>query len=234
MTKENEINEFIRSVDDMLASKYIMVDRKISDILLSIAKSKSVYNVIAECMINFDFVEEWNRATQGTSLKLPNTASKRVSFIFCLLNNIDDGNLEITYILDKYFSANPKQSPYENFCLEVILEFKRLMLEFLGYSHEKDITAPIETADETKFKTLEALLLDLLKEVKTCSKLKKCSMEKENIIAVISTYIYAVSERQQNYFYAFLLTLKAELGKDKRFANKLVKIEELSNSLIRG
>ena len=92
--KNINIDKFIASINDMLASKYILIDRKISDILLAIAETHEVYNLIAECMVNFDFKTEWKLATSTNVMKLPSTNEKRISFIFCLLNNIDDKNLD--------------------------------------------------------------------------------------------------------------------------------------------
>ena len=65
------INNFLLSIQNMLESKYILIDRRISDILLTIAETDTIYNLIAECMINFDFGMEWKRATEGQFLKLP-------------------------------------------------------------------------------------------------------------------------------------------------------------------
>ena len=130
--REINIDNFLVSIENMLQSKYILIDRRISDILLSIADTKDVYNLIAECMINFDFKQEWKNATKTNVMKLPATDEKRISFIFCLLNNIDDKNLDATNVLERWFSYNPNYSPYETFCGCVILEFKKLVMKKLG------------------------------------------------------------------------------------------------------
>jgi hypothetical protein len=122
------VDRFVASINDMLASKYILIDRKISDILLAIADTRDVYNVIAQCMVNFDFKSEWKLATSTNVMKLPNTNEKRISFIFCLLNNIDDKNLDATTVLERYFSYDSTVSPYDLFCKNIIVEFKNLVL----------------------------------------------------------------------------------------------------------
>ena len=130
----NEVNieKFVTSIDDMLCSKYILVDRKISDVLLSIAETRDVYNLIAKCMVNFDFREEWKKATSSKILKLPETDAKRISFIFCMLNNFDDKNLDVTNILERFFSYDSTCSAYDLFLKNIIAEFKRLVVGSLN------------------------------------------------------------------------------------------------------
>ena len=118
--KMEEIQGFLVSVKNMLEYKYILIDRRVADILRSIAETNVVYNLIAECMINFDFAYEWKRATEGSYLKLPESDPKRISFIFCLLNNIDDINIDVTVVLESFFSYDIAYSPYELFCKYVI------------------------------------------------------------------------------------------------------------------
>ena len=88
------IDEFLNAVSSTLESKYILIDRKISDILYSIANTRDVYNVIAKCMINFDFIQAWGGAVKSNFIKLPDNEDDRIAFIFCFLSNIDDKNLE--------------------------------------------------------------------------------------------------------------------------------------------
>ena len=114
-----------------MESKYILIDKKVSDVLRAIADTNLVYNLIAECMINFDFAFEWKRATEGSFLKLPDADSKRISFIFCLLNNIDDKNIDVTAVLERFFSYDLAYSSYDLFCKNVIAEFRRLILKHL-------------------------------------------------------------------------------------------------------
>ena len=78
------IDDFLNAISSTLESKYIYIDRKISDILISIAKTPDVYNVIAKCMINYDFKEAWKKAVKSNFIKLPLNEEDRIAFIFCL------------------------------------------------------------------------------------------------------------------------------------------------------
>lgn len=241
MANENKLNieEFLYSIDKMLESKYILIDRRISDILLAIADTREVYNLIAECMINFDFSYEWKISTQGPYLRFPDSDSKRISYIFCLLNNIDDRNLDITKILEKYFSYDRAHTPYELFCKHVIVEFRRLILEGLkvknrDYYLDESVKYSNEVMPKmvSDYDILQSKIRNVITGLKMTKKLKKCFMQKADIIAVLSTFEQVVIKKQNEYFYAFLVTIKAVLGENREYRKELTEICDIVEKLI--
>lgn len=233
--KNVNIDEFLIAVNNLLSSKYILVDRKISDVLLSIADTAPVYNLIAECMVNFDFRYEWEMATKGDFIKFPETNAKKISFIFCLLNNIDDGNLDITKLLERFFSKDQSISPYDMFCRDVIVQFRDLVMQELGVefvSTNDEQNDQLQAVPTNDYEVLTSLLKDFAAMVNADKKLKKCFMSKQDIVAVISTFEQAVSEGKIGYYYAFMVTLKANFEKNKLYKSKLDRILELANNLI--
>lgn len=240
--KLEEIQEFLLSIKNMLESKYILIDRRVADILRSIADTSAVYNLIAECMINFDFAFEWKKATEGAYLKLPEKDSKKVAFIFCMLNNIDDRNIDITLILERYFSYDLAYSPYELFCRFIIVEFRRLILKLLGIeiSHnktQKKFQAPEvdQIIEEKELDDNEKLLLvlrDFVKFLGQQKKLKNCYMPKYDLIAVASTFEQVVRNKQVEYFYAFLVTLNSASPKNREARLMLADINKYASVLI--
>ena len=159
------IEDFLNAVSSTLESKYIFIDRKISDILISIAKSPDVYNVIAKAMINYDFKEAWKKAVKSNFIKLPESDDDRIAFIFCLLSNIDDKNLDITMVLDKYFSYDSEIKPFELFCKNVIVEFKILILKKLNVESEPEVIFTEKPKQIDEFLLLDKLLKDFLQFV---------------------------------------------------------------------
>lgn len=234
------IDKFIASINDMLASKYILIDRKISEILLSIADTHEVYNLIAECMVNFDFKQEWKLATATNVMKLPAVAEKRISFIFCLLNNIDDKNLDATAVLERYFSYDSTVSPYDLFCKNIIVEFKNLVLLKLNLKKEIEISAEekalnnqdITEADE--FAVLAKLLDDFVGYVTAQKKMKHCFMQKNDLIAVVSTFKQVVQNAQVEYFYSYQVTINTAIDKNKVLKAKFADANKIIDLIIRG
>lgn len=245
MTNEKklaEIQEFLLSIKNMLESKYILIDRRVSDILRAIADTNAVYNLIAECMINFDFAYEWRKATAGSFLKLPDSEAKKVAFIFCLLNNIDDRKIDVTQVLEKYYSYDLAYSPYDMFCKFVIVEFRRIILKFLNIEIPKprptvEFTAPEIESNEQKpeiddFEKLDIVLRDFVKFLGEQKKLKNSFMPKYDLIAVASTFEQVVRNKQVEYFYAFLVTLNSAAPKNKEVRAMLAEINKLASLLI--
>ena len=90
MYTQTEIQSFIDACDAMARSKFILVDKRIGDILKSIATTKPVYNAIAEAMINFNWSATWKIATNTAGrFVVPEESNKLIAFVFCLLKNID-------------------------------------------------------------------------------------------------------------------------------------------------
>ncbi len=237
------IDKFLISINSMLESKYILIDRKIADILLAIADCHDVYNLIAECMVNFDFKEEWRNATTTNVMKLPKTDEKRISFIFCFLNNLDDKNLDATHVLEKYFSYDGNVSPYEQFCKTIIVEFCNLVVKKLGLSAEDTAEYPMVAANESVFEesepvdefvALSKLLDDFVKFLAGQKKIKHCFLEKNNLIAVISTFKQVVENRQVEYFYSYSVTINSAIEKNKLLKTKFANANKVIDLIIRG
>ena len=239
--KDINIDNFLISISNMLQSKYILIDRRISDILLSIADTKDVYNLIAECMINFDFKQEWKNATKTNIMKLPQTDEKRISFIFCFLNNIDDKNLDITNILERYFSYDANYSPYELFCGNIIVEFRRLVMKKLGVEESSNLMQTNVEANEQSFDVnvdefvvLAKNLKDFVDFVVNQKKLKRCMFAKNDLIAVVSTFVQVVENKQIEYFYSYQVTINSAIEKDKILKSKFSEANKLIDIILRG
>lgn len=236
------IDKFLISVNNMIESKYILIDRRISDILLSIADTHEVYNLVAECMVNFDFKQEWKKATTTNVMKLPQGDEKRISFIFCLLNNIDDKNLDATNVLEKYFSYDSKISPYELFCRNVIAELGRLVVKKLNIdSNNSEVIENVEFAKAIEiaavtdeFSVLVKLLDDFCAFLVSQKKIKHCYMQKNDLVAIVSTFKQVVENRQIEYFYSYLVMVNSAIEKNKLLKSKFSDANKLIEIMIRG
>lgn len=244
MAEEESIERFVYATNNLIESKYILIDRNISVLLHSAVDSEEIYNLIASCMINFDFVEEWKKATQGNQIQFPSDDTSRLAFIFCMLNNIDDRKLDITKVLDHYFSYDSNVQPYELFCKTVIVDFKNLVLSGLKLISEG--VSPIAKAEEKKKEEVQdeklqekknamlSLVYKLKDEVRSYKKIRRCEISKNDVIAVISTLEFAIKSDDLEYFYALVLALKALLCHVRSLNLIVLNIEEISNKLIRS
>ena len=235
MAKSNEtmeIDNFLNAISSMLESKYILIDRKISDILYSIANTESVYNVIAKSMINFDFKRQWGIAVNSAFIKLPEDEDDRIAFIFCFLNNIDDKNLDITMVLSKYFSYDANVKPYELFCKNIIVEFKMLILKKLGLVYEKEVAFEGEPELYDEYEMLSNMLRDFAQCMLVKKKVKLLGVKKDNLIAVVSTFEQVAKERKIEYFYSFLVMINSAISKNKEMKEKFKTIANLASDIM--
>lgn len=242
MTKENvpqeSYDEFLYAVQNLVSSKYLLIDRRISELLRSIAGNDSIYNLIAECMVNFDFIEEWRNAVKTGNMVLPEDSAKRISFIFCMLNNIDDKNLDLTKVLEHYFS-NSNITPYELFCRSIVLEFKNLIMAKLGFntapvaqaqSEEPEVSAPPENV----FDRLLQNLSNIRQYVETLKKQKLLLVPRQDLLDVIATFEYAVKKQDIEYFYALTLMVRDATIKIRELKGVVSDTLQIVNSLIEG
>lgn len=230
--KDVSIDDFLNAVSSTLESKYILIDRKISDILYSIARTQDVYNVIAKCMINFDFIEAWKIAVKSNFIKLPENEDDRIAFIFCFLSNIDDKNLDITMVLDKYFSYDSSVKPFDLFCQNIIVEFKMLILNKLNLKSEPEVVFTEKPRQLDEFELLAELLRDFLQAVLVQKKIKHLAIKKEEFVTIIQTFEQAVKEKNSTYFNSFVIIIKTSISKNKELKAKFVQIENLVGDIV--
>lgn len=132
MTDNIKLDNFLTSIQNLLDSRSVFAYGYISELLHSIADSSDIYNLIAEYMINFDFISEWQNAVSDNSLTIPEQPQKKIAFIFSMLNNIDDRNLDLDKILDHYYSSDVSKTSFELFKEDVIVPFRDLILDAFG------------------------------------------------------------------------------------------------------
>lgn len=226
------IDDFLNAISSTLESKYIYIDRKISDILISIAKTPDVYNVIAKCMINYDFKEAWKKAVKSNFIKLPLNEEDRIAFIFCLLSNIDDKNLDITMVLDRYFSYDSEIKPFELFCKNVIVEFKILILKKLNIETEPEAIFKEKPIQMDEFLLLDKLLNDFLQIVIVQKKIKHLYIKKDELVEMVQTFSQAVKEKNVSYFNTFAKMINSSISKNKDLKAKFLQIVNLVNDIV--
>ena len=118
--------EFESACRELVNTKYILADKKISALLKIIAKNKNLYALIANCALGFDFKAEFAAAkTQGAKgLMLPQERKKLIAFVFCLLLSFDTNQTDLKKFLNTfYFSPLGPSTEFETFSHQAIIPF---------------------------------------------------------------------------------------------------------------
>lgn len=225
-----DIQPFIDACDTMARSKFILVDKRIGDILKSIATTKPVYNAIAEAMINFNWVATWKTATSKVGeLIVPEESSKLIAFVFCLLKNIDANKVNINDVLIKYCSNDEdKRSSYVVFCEKTIIPFKQHVIDKLcgAKPREEEKESPKLSIDIEVNNRLEFLV----KDVKAyCVGLKKIkgALNKTEYLEIVEMFLYAIKKHDWAYYVIFAQLLDKFSDKDRELKNRISGILEV-------
>ena len=138
MYENEKFDNFYEAINNLMNSKLVFANSYISELLHSIADNDDIYNLIARCMINFDFIEQWQISVSSGRLVLPEEDMKKIAFIFCMLNNIDDKNLDLNRILEHYYTYLVDIHPFEICKREIVEVFRDLIFKELNITIQNE------------------------------------------------------------------------------------------------
>ena len=123
------ISAFMSSCDDLINGKFIFASNKVTNILKAINESPELYEVIAECLKEFNYEKEIGRAkvklpTKRGSFKMPEERTTIIPLVFCMLVEIQENKIDLKQLLADYFDSDDEKSQFENFAQQVIIPFK--------------------------------------------------------------------------------------------------------------
>ncbi len=191
------LDNFSKTIDDFVNSKFLLIESKLSKFLSSIAKNKLLYSLIEHCLQDFDFEEEFKKATKDDTLVLPNRAERLIAFVFCLLVEADNKKLDFYKFLQLYFNSKDAQTSFNSFNEQVIIPFKNCV--FVLCSDEAK-----EKTEEVKEPTLDELFAPYAQSlVNTAALYKKC----ENVKPIVYAMTESLKQENSELFGALKLAL---------------------------
>ena len=148
------ISAFMSSCDDLINGKFIFAGNKVANILKAINESPELYEVISECLKNFNYEKEFGRAkiklpTKRGSFKMPEENTAIIPLVFCMLVEIQEGKIDFKQFLADYFETDDDNSQFENFANQVIVPFKNA-IAFLFDIEGDNKFKPVEDAPEKR------------------------------------------------------------------------------------
>lgn len=184
--QKTELVAFLDACNDFTAGKFILADSKSARILATIAKSNVLNTLITECLTNFSFEREFEKAKQGskvkgTFFKLPDEPMKMIALSVSLIKEIVGQKLNFPAFLKELFPAQEDMSSFEIFCQEVIEPFKTQVANILdmeiwdGTPQEKRSepeTTPPDTDGSEDFDFFERMII-ILKQMHDTVKMDK-------------------------------------------------------------
>lgn len=209
------ISAFMSSCDDLINGKFIFATNKVSNILKSINESPELYEVISECLKEFNYEKEFGRAknklpTKKGNFKLPESYTSLIPLVFCMLVEIQDGKIDFKQFLADYFDNDEEKTQYECFAEEVIVPFKNAIAYLFDiegknkFAEQKEEQKAEPKKEEVK-KTYvtgdkETTFLEAIKEtatdiVETCNVIKIKDELNEDISYLVSQLNKAIESK---------------------------------------
>lgn len=149
----NRIDEFAAQCDAFTNSQYIQAADRIADILMTVAKSRLLYQLFADILKDFDYKATVKECRQehpsGVSvIVLPEDERKTAAFMFCLLFDIDSQNINLRDFLLSFFQMGDNNlfNAYSNFINYAVPRFKNAVLEIYAAHYPKETPKPAKKA----------------------------------------------------------------------------------------
>lgn len=119
---QKEVESLTSACEKMASSKLALIDKNLSNILTTVAKTEHVYGMIATSMINFNFSAELKRATaEKGQFVLPPETFLRIALGFALLQALEKKTIDIVPLLDECFKAEDREISFQKFMQSVVL-----------------------------------------------------------------------------------------------------------------
>lgn len=126
--KLEDIGEFTNAADELISSKFILAEKRISDLLKSIAKNRALMDLFSEALSGYNYSVEFNRSKTAKKgkpkLVLPVNQARKMAYVFCLLMEFDTGKRNLKDFLDEYYYLPQPNDSMALFAQDMIVVFK--------------------------------------------------------------------------------------------------------------
>ena len=137
-----EIKEVVALCDELMESKLLFADQKINKLLEAIVSCPDVYELLSDCMNNFNKEKEFESAfvkdASGKGIYVqPKEEYKVLALAFCLLADIGNHKISFNNLIMTYFNSDGRFDG-KLFMNKVIKPFKDLIIEAFGITQSDE------------------------------------------------------------------------------------------------
>ncbi len=153
MTREEELKLFLDVSDELIASKYILADVKIVNLLKAISISESLLAIFKNCLSDFDYEKAKEKylvkskylfGDKGEFI-LPDNTKDLLAFVFAILVEIDAKEIDFSAFIGKYFYEDGSYSAsYASFINGMIKPFRNSVKLIMESVIEGKLQDPID------------------------------------------------------------------------------------------
>ena len=149
-TIEEQITNFSHKCDELLQAKFIIAPSKISDLLRAVAASPAIVHLFQHATAPFNYAAAQAKylrpahdafyGDRGVML-LPDDPMELIAFVFCVLVDVDNGNVDFNNFLQTFFADEDGYAQsFAKFLTQIVFPFKEAVIALAlpeDYANEK-------------------------------------------------------------------------------------------------
>ena len=117
--KPEDLAGFKAAADELMSSKYILAEKRISDLLKTIATNSELLDLFRTALSGYNYSVEGK-----PKLVLPKNQARKIAYIFCLLMEFDTGKRSLKDFLDTYYYMPQPNASLALWTKDMITVFK--------------------------------------------------------------------------------------------------------------
>ena len=132
-TAIESIQKFDQKTSELINSKFLLAEKKIEEVLVTIADSVLLYEIFEHVTEGFDYETFksvcFSRLDGKGVFRLPKNDSDVIAFCFSLLLEIDGGKVDLLELCNDFFTTDEgKQKSFNLFAYQLLIPFKNATL----------------------------------------------------------------------------------------------------------
>lgn len=181
ITARESVEKFDEKSSELINSKFLLAEKKIEELLVTIADSVLLYEIFEHVTENFDYttfksVCFYHLQDGRGCFRLPKNSADVIAFCFSLLLEIDGGKIDVLELCNEFFpTEDGKQRSYNLFASQLLIPFKNAVLDVAyaildanesqrGAKNEPKESKPVE--ENSNVSEGKSLAVEYVKELK--------------------------------------------------------------------
>ena len=128
VTRKQSIENFSNKMDELINSKYIMTEKKITNVLKSITSSKLFFELVVFCNGGYDYQSERAQFYKAGEPFAFDNDKDLIAFGVNLLTSLDSKEEDLLTLLSKNYRSDNFDKSYRQFASEFLTAFKDVMV----------------------------------------------------------------------------------------------------------
>lgn len=143
----DSIRQFEERCEDLVQAPFILADKKITNLLRTIAVQEDLYRLTERTLDRFNYEVEFMKARRPRPdkpdrlmLVLPDSRERLAAFVFCLLCEFENGDRDLQTFLDAFYEADSTVEAFSAFTASVIKPYELAVCQL--FEEQRDQADP--------------------------------------------------------------------------------------------